>query len=108
MAPTSIRPPRRPAPPEIPDEYALTAQWRSGPASAPIAVEVYGRRRHRDAIIRIIDDAGSLDSGTVTAGGTQQELILWKAAAIQEFGEDWLHAQGQVLSKFLMHRWNAS
>ena len=102
------RRPRRPAPPEVPDEYNLTAQWTTGPASDPIAVEVYGRHSRRDAIIRIIDDAGSLDSGTVTAGGTDHELILWKETAVQEFGEDWLRAQGQTLSKFLAYRWNAA
>jgi hypothetical protein len=96
---------RRPSPPEIPDDYQLTAQWRTGPTTASLAVEVWGRRIRRDALLRVIDDAGAMDAGTVVAGGTDAARVDWTEQARAEYGEDWLDAQGQAIVKHLAIRW---
>lgn len=107
--------PRRPAPPEIPDEYDLTAQWRTGPANAIIGIEVWGRRSHRDALLRLIDDAGSMDAGSVTAGGTDNALVIWTKEARAEYGagdhgdgDDWLNEQAAIILRRLANLWGTT
>lgn len=106
--------PRRPAPPEIPDDYDLTAQWRTGPANALIGIEVWGRRSRRDALIRLIDDAGSMDAGSVAAGGTDHALVLWSKEARSEYGADsdgdgdWLDEQAGIIRRRLANLWGTS
>jgi hypothetical protein len=98
---------RRPSPPEIPDDYQLTAEWRTGPVSAIVGIEVWGRRSRRDALIRIHDERGSLDAGAVTAGGTDDVVVTWTDQARAEYAEDWLDSQAATVVKALANRWGA-
>lgn len=86
----------------------LTAQWRTGPPDQIIAVEVWGRRAGRDAPLRIIDDADDMDAGTVTAGGTDDVLILWTGKARAKFASDWLDQQTLSVSNALANRWGSA
>jgi hypothetical protein len=93
--------------------YDFVGMWRTGPPTALIAIEVWGRRADGDAIVRIISDAGSedpqpMDAGTVTAGGTDDACIVWTSEARNEFGEDWLDHHGAAATSLLARRWSAA
>lgn len=104
---TSIRPDRRPAPPTIPEDYALTAQWRTGPPDDIIAIEVWGRQSRRDALVRIIDKRGEFEAGTVVAGGTDDVDVTWSAEARASYGTAWLGGQRNSVEAALARRWGA-
>lgn len=97
---------RRPSPPEVPDEYGLTAQWSTG--SPRVAVELYGHRDTGTAHIRLIDNAGSMDAGQVVRGGTSKAAVIWTAEARDEYDAEWLDGQAEQVKELLSHRWRAS
>lgn len=107
---TKRRPPgaRRSTPPEVPDEYDLTAQWRTGSPRQSVNFEVYGRRHPGDAHIRIIDNGGSMDAGRVEHGGTRRAIVRWSDEAVREFEADWLDEQAAMIKQRLADRWRAS
>lgn len=93
--------------------YEPVGQWRTGPIGAIIAVEVWGRPASGDAIVRIISDADSadprpMDAGTVTAGGTDQVLLVWTSEARQEHAQSWLDQQETETKRLLANRWGTS
>lgn len=93
--------------------YKLTGSSRTGPPDAITAIEVWGRHDHRDAIVRIISDATSenpkpMNAGTVTAGGTDNILLVWTAEARLEFGTAWLDQQEAETKRLLANRWGGS
>ncbi|NUT31442.1 MAG: hypothetical protein HOV79_00050 [Hamadaea sp.] len=84
--------------------------WRTGPPSALIAVEVWGRRADRVALVQIITDAASedpqtMDAGTASAGGTDACRVMWTTKAYRAFGEDWLDQAETEIIRLLAKRW---
>jgi hypothetical protein len=95
----------RPSPPLVPDDYDLTAQWRTGPPDAIIAIEVYGRPSLRDGLVRLIDDRGSLAAGAIANGGTPEAEVNWTDEAHEDYDADWLDEQADMIKRRLAHRW---
>jgi hypothetical protein len=84
--------------------YKLTGTWSTGPADAIIAVEVWGRQAHGDAIVHIIAGDTDIDAGTVTAGAA----VDWTDEAREEFGTAWLDEQGRITVRHLALRWGTT
>lgn len=87
------------------DDIELTAQWRTGPVDAIVAVEVWGRPALRDGLVRIVAGDIDLDAGEFTAGGTDAALVLFRPKAAEAFGEEWLAVQALNVLQALTHRW---
>jgi hypothetical protein len=87
------------------DDHELTALWRTGPPDELVALEVWGRPVLRDALVRIIDGTDDMDAGSVTAGGTDDVLVLWSSKARTKFAESWLDQQETNVKRSLASRW---
>mgnify|MGYP000983897360 CR=1 FL=1 len=91
-------------PPPVGCEF--TSMWRTGPAAAPIAIEIWGRREHRTAVLRIHDaDDGYMDAGDLVGGGTDDAAVDWTEKAHELYGADWLDAQEREAVRTLANRW---
>jgi len=88
--------------------YPLTTEFRSKYRREDVGFEVYGRRSYGDAYIRLIDDAGSMDAGTVAYGGTKRALVTWTPEAAEDYNQDWLTEQAGIIKRRLAERWSAS
>lgn len=99
---------RRPSPPEVPGEYGLSTEFRCMYQGKSVGFEVYGRRSYGDAYVRLIDDAGSMDAGTVIRGGTTRAIVRWTREAFENYDRDWLTEQADDITKRLSERWRAS
>lgn len=99
---------RRPSPPEVPAEYALTTEFRAKYQGRTVAFEIYGRRRTAEAYIRLIDAAGSMDAGKVTRGGTAKALVSWTRDACEDYDGDWRTEQADIITERIAQRWRAS
>jgi hypothetical protein len=93
--------------------YDFVGMWRTGPANAIIAIEVWGHKANRAAITRIIRDAASenprpMNAGAGSAGGTDDCRVLWTAEARRAFGEAWLDDVEASTIRLLANRWGTT
>jgi hypothetical protein len=99
---------RRPAPPLVPEEFALISERRTKYQGSRVDFEVYGRRRFNDAQIRLIDNAGSMDAGAVVDGGSARAIVQWTDEARDEYDDVWLAEQAATIKQELAERWKTS
>lgn len=86
--------------------------WRTGLAADPIAIEVWGRKADRVALVRIISAAASenprpMDAGTASGGGTDDCRVLWTTKAHRAFGAAFLDRAEVETKRLLANRWGA-
>jgi hypothetical protein len=65
-------------------------------------------RRTATGTVRVTDAAGTIRTGALAGGGTEQATIDWSREARQVYGEDWLDSQTQSIVQGLANRWGTS
>lgn len=87
--------------------YELTLSWSTGSPDTRVAVETWGRRADRVAVIYLFRDA-PLEAGSVTAGGTDGAFVTWNERCRDRFGIAWLRNQGADIRQGLATRWGTT
>ncbi|MEU6858808.1 hypothetical protein AB0B28_08045 [Glycomyces sp. NPDC046736] len=95
---------RYPKPPEVDGRFNLVG--------GPLAVdggnlEIWGDSGTRTALLRLIDDGGELDAGTVARGGTPEAVVKWSAEVLAGRGTEWMERQAGRVRTRLAYAWGA-